>query len=391
MLLCGAASVATTAGMGLPFGTRTPTPDGWLNLRDDLFARALVMDDSFRQYAVVAVDLFTIGADLVRAAAQQVWEEVRLVPQRLFVVPTGTQTAPLTDILPGLPPRSPEYAAFIVDQLAAAVIYAARCRVPAGLGWAAGPEGGAVLRVDNSDGEPIALAAELPAAPAGTGQVLSADYPGQMVATLARLAPRLHCLPLQGATAGTGRPDLDGERLGALAWAARADAECDFGARLAIATTTVSLPLEAPPAELAMLQLEAAENAVLDCGDDVERRWLEGQRDLARQAFAVAQAGEAPERTVELSCFRAGNGAFLASPLVLSPALAARVREVSAYGPLTLTAAAVNGWIGVLTCGDARLPECETWPAALPFAPEAAERYLAAVSQLTAQVREAGA
>ncbi len=391
MLLCGAASVATTAGMGLPFGTRTPTPDGWLDLHDDLFARALVLDDTFRQYAIVAVDLFTIGADLVRAAAQQIWEEVRLVPQRLFVVPTGTQTAPLTDILPGLPPRSPEYAAFMVDQLAAAVIYAARARVPAGLGWATGPEGGTVLRVDDSDGGPLALAVELPAAPARTGQVLSADYPAQIAATVARLAPALHCLPLQGATAGTGQPELDGERLGALAWAARADAECDWEARLAIATTTVALPYEAPPAELAMLQLEAAENAVLDCHDEVTHRWLEGQRDLARQAFAVAQAGEAPERTVEVSCFAAGNGALLASPLILSPALAARVREVSAYGPLTLPAAAVNGWLGVLTCGDARLPDWETWPAALPYAPAAAERYLAAVSRVTTQAREAGA
>ncbi len=386
MFLAGTAAVPLTGGLRLPFGSRRQTVDGLTDIRDELYARALVLDDTFRQIALVAVDLFAIDGDLAKSAGEQLWETLRILPGSLFVVPTGTMTAPLAATLRGLPPRPGLYAEHVGEQIAAAATYAAKTRRPAAIGW--GAEAGArVARVDTDDGAPIGLLFELPALPGGGGQAISADYPGEAVAVIERLSPGSGAVGVLGAAAQASGPETDweplGRRVGAAAWAAAGEVETRADVRLAVGTQRVSLPFELGDPHREAARLEQVEEACATATDPIRKRWLEGEVDRARQAFAAAQNAAPLAREVDLIGIGLGDGAFIGCPLLVSEAAAELARERSAYGDFTLIASGVNGVLGVLTTAERRLPELERWYAPLALAGEAAERFAAAVGELT--------
>ncbi len=323
MLTAGWATAPLTSGLGLPLASRLPLPHAAEDVLDEPLARALVLDDEYLQIAFVAVDLFAVDSDLIQRAAELVYDQIRIFAPAMLVVPTGTQTAPLAATLLGLPPRPELYCQHVAEQIASAVVYAARHRRTARLGWAVGP-GPVVLRVDDLEtGQPMALAGELTALPTATGHAVSADYPGAAAAFLARAAAQVGWIGLLGPAAGVVCEDdlvLYGEGLGALSYATGLRADMGPTEQLGIAARTVRLGYQAPDTGAAEDRLEAAELALERAIDPEQQRAARGGLERARQAVGGGAAGWQGEREVRLMAIALGDGAAVALPLLPSAA-----------------------------------------------------------------------
>lgn len=387
MLTAGWATAPLTGGLGLPLASRLPLPHAAEDVLDEPLARALVLDDERLQVAFVQADLFAIDSDLIQRAAELVYDQIRIFAPAMVVVPTGTQTAPLAATLLGLPPRPELYCQHVAEQLASAVVYAARRRRPVSLGWAVGP-GPATLRLDDLElGQPLAVAGELAALPVTTGNAVSADYPGAVAAFFDRAAPRVGWVGLLGPAAGVvcdEDPTLCGEGQGALAYATALRAEMGEADQLGIAARTVRLGYRAPEPEAAENRLEAAELALESAADPEQQRAAAAEVERARQAVAASQPGWQGEREVRLIAIALGDGAAVALPLLPSPAAGAAIRAAAPTGDRTLICAGVNGLFGVLTGPDDALDELVGWHAALPFEPDAAEKVAVAAAEAIA-------
>ena len=384
MLTAGWATAPLTGGLGIPLASRLPVAALAEDVLDEPRARALVLDDEVLQVAFVAVDLFAIDADLVQRAAELVYDQIRIFSPAILVVPTATQTAPLAATLLGLPPRPEVYCQHVAEQIAAAVVYAARSRVPAAVGWATGP-GPAVARFDDLEtGQPLALLGELPSLPAATGGAVSADYPGAMASFFSRAAPRLGWIGLLGSAAGV-RPDDDlalyGESLGALTYATALRAETGAVDQLGIAARTVKLGYQAPEVDAAEERLEEAELALERAVDAARQRVAVAEVERARQAVAAAQPGWLGEREVRVTAVALGDGAVVGVSLLPSKAAGAAVRAAVPTGARTLVCGGVNGLFGVLSHPGDALEELTGWHAALPFEAAAIDKVSAAAAQ----------
>ncbi|MCC7495811.1 MAG: hypothetical protein IT204_25895 [Fimbriimonadaceae bacterium] len=397
MLLAGAAATALTGGLDLPWGGRVPRDPGCSLLRDPLWARALYLDDTYRQVALVQVDLHAVDLDLVRAAGRLAWEAVRLTPGRVLVVPSGVQTAPLAATWQGWPARPAGYVEYLIEQIAAAMIYAARNREPVSAGWSPLPSGGAVLRLEPESGAPALHLSELPWLPVEAVREQSAGYAGVVESELARLDPGSAVVGVLGGAAD--RPAArepagllqEGRRLAGETYLAAQAVVPAGDLRLAWEQTTVTLAYDLPAEEQAAERLAAAEDQVEQDLPTGARQSADRELELARQAWAAALRGQAYEREFTLTGVGIGDGCLVAAPWLLSGGAAELARAASAYGPRTAVASGVNGLLGLLATPQQPLSELAAWHAPLPFAVDAAQRWAAAVGQLTAALQQQAA
>lgn len=213
-LMGGAGEIVITPPVGAPLVTRPST-----GVHDDLFARALVLDDAARRIAIVSLDLTGTDfgfADELRAHIQQ-----RTGIDWVLLCSTHTHSAPFT--IPytvtnwdwfmhaGIPWRNDlmtnitEVVCRANAGLAPVVLRAGREPVQVGvnrrleLHTRSGPgQPGAgdgvvpwvdVLRVDNAHGTPVAILFSHAAHPVTVhhaSDLISADYPGYAVGTVRR-------------------------------------------------------------------------------------------------------------------------------------------------------------------------------------------------------------
>jgi len=203
-LEAGAAEVAITPAVGTPlngYGKRLGRDS--LKVHDPIWARCLYLDDGETALFLVCADLCLINREL-RARVLELAEVKRRVP-RDHIILTATHTHSAQGaMIRALPFRAvsgrfiPEVleatARGFVDAMEAA--YAHRKRAAIGFGSGSGEglsvnrqvEGGpvdeqiGVIRVDDSDGNPIAIVANFAAHPTTVGDSdlfsISADYPG---------------------------------------------------------------------------------------------------------------------------------------------------------------------------------------------------------------------
>ncbi len=401
VILVGSAVAPLVGGLDGPLGGRIPQPDGFVELADEPFARALVLDDHYQQAALVQVDLFGLDDDTRAAAGELIWEAARIRPERVFFVPTGQMTTPLAMTPPDGRPRPEAYVEYVGRQLASAVILAARGRQAASVGWAAGEavvgqagmslRGPRVFVADRLDGSPLAVAVQWPVLAGESDRVMSAGGPGAFAETIARLGPSCGAVALLGPAVGVEptlwAPRLYGEQLAGLAWAASVGGETAADLVLRSAATTVELPLELAAADEAEARLERAEARLEGPTDPLYRRAAEAERGRALAALEAVERGAATIE-VELTALAVGDGAWLLTPLLVSPSVAWQL-ESSPFAQRLQVISGANGVRGVLT--DERLPlPVETgWYMPAPFAPAAADAWLAAARALVDQVAEA--
>jgi neutral ceramidase len=364
-LRAGVARVTITPPIGIPmigFAGRGPAA----GLHNDLTATALVLeglsapladdppDDGITRLAIIACDLLFLRTEEVHAVRRAVGRLTDVPPEHVVVTCSHTHYGPLTE--PGRDDWAPQvrpYLANLVHLLAGAVALARTDLGPCRLGFGQGevriginrrertaggqiilgqnPSGPvdprmAVLRVDGTDGRPLAAVLNDACHPVSLGSQctdISADFPG----TARRLVEEqtgTTCLFLQGA-AGNVNPVLMGwdwthlARLGLLLgaeavrvyWSSRPNAEATSGG-LGVARSQLDLP-PLLPASIAegrgmVAALEAERDRLQEAGDPGALWWAELRLERTRKGLVALQGGAAvPPVQAELAALRLGH------------------------------------------------------------------------------------
>jgi neutral ceramidase len=335
-------------------------------LHDDLTATALVPegppalraddrpDDGITRLAIIACDLLFLRTEEVHGVREAVGRLTDVPPDHVVVTCSHTHYGPLTE--PGRDdqvPQVPPYLANLVHLLAGAVALAranlGACRLGFGQGEARiginrrertadgqiilgqNPSGPvdprlAVLRVDGTDGRPLAAVLNYACHPVSLGSQctdISADFPG----TARRLVEEqtgATCLFLQGA-AGNINPLLMGwdwthlARLGLplgaeavrVYWSTTPNAGESSGG-LSAARSQLDLP-PLLPASIAegwemVAALEAERDRLREAGDPGALWWTELRLERTRKGLDALQGGAAvPPVQAELAVLRLGH------------------------------------------------------------------------------------
>ena len=206
MLTAGYARVCISPAAGMPlagFAARAGVCEG---VHDDLFARALVLDNGRRTLALVSLDVLAVPAAFVGRVRQAIAARIPLAADAVMVSATHTHAAPVTISTFFNPGESldPHY----MDRLALAiedsVAEAWASRVPAQVGAGTGSVEGVgvnrrspdqrpidpqvgILRVDDDAGHPRAVVVNYACHPTVLGPdnlLASGDFPAYTVARL---------------------------------------------------------------------------------------------------------------------------------------------------------------------------------------------------------------
>lgn len=382
-LLAGAAKCVITPPVG-DWMDGNVREEGSRGIHDDLYARALVLDDGAgNAWAAVALDVcgfYRPFAEQVRTLAARATD---LAPERILVCATHTHAGPA--LLGILGERSDECVHTMTARHAASAIQmAAAARRPARLAWGAGvattpvnnrrlrTRDGAthmnwegldpaqvvevlgptdprvtVLRVDDLEGQAIASLIHYalhPAILAGDNWLLSADWPGYALRLVERERGGVGVF-VNGATGNVNHIDYRrpqqrrgfheahrlGTIVGATALIALLEAE-DTAEQVALGC--LSEQVDIPGRRFTPEQVAHAQQ-VLDATTGPIRAQVDGVPDalFARELLGLAARGEYSE-SCEIQALRAGDGALVAGPFELFVEYQLALREQS---PLPFT------------------------------------------------------
>ncbi len=212
-LKAGAARVNITpyAGINLTgFGNRRRGSDG---IHDDLYARALVMDDGATEVGIVSCDLLNLDENSVISIRERAQELTGMDGENILVSTTHTHSGPLTSPLRGFGKLDREWVSVLEKKIAGAIFMAhsrlQEARIGAGKGHAeisvnrrerrddrivlgVNPGGAidyevGVVRVDDAEQRPLCVAVNYACHPVvlgGDNYLISADYPGYAMGLL---------------------------------------------------------------------------------------------------------------------------------------------------------------------------------------------------------------
>jgi neutral ceramidase len=209
----GTAAAVITPPLGIDQTGFAGRPGPSDRVHDDLYARAVVLEDGERRVALVALDLLGLAPELVERIRQLVAGQAGIPAEGLLLNCSHTHAGPATMTLRGLGVRDPVYEDVLARSIAGVVAMAAGRLVPARIAWGKGQAtvginrrqsrdgrmvigenpGGAydpdvpVLRVDGPDGRPLAVLfshATHPVILGAENTGLSADLPGPAVSLI---------------------------------------------------------------------------------------------------------------------------------------------------------------------------------------------------------------
>lgn len=427
-LHAGAARVVITPPIGVPLsgyfaaeGRRETARD----VHDDLYARALVLNDGERSIAIVTIDLIGLGDEEVAAVREYVQREAGIAPGSLILACTHTHSGPIvhpfphSDLVPG---QADEHYFHLLPRLiGSAVVMAVRRQRPARIGAGTGssyininrreiladgtlrglpylgknPDGitdreVGVLRVDDAaSGAPLAVLLSYACHPVvlGPNLEISADYVGYTVNFLEQaLGPGTVALFANGAQGDMNaivHPGTyaDAERLGvtlgAEALKVALSTETREDARIAIATRRTELPLNptsTPERQREYMRFLEEEHRRYTKEDDTMRAWdIEMRLAIAGYRLYMREQMTQPFMLAEVTAFGiSGDGVsigLVSEPAELFCEYGMRAREHSSFA-VTLVLGLANGSISYVPTPNVYVEggyECE----ATNVAPEA--------------------
>lgn len=168
-------------------------------VHDDLFVRALVLDNEQTQVVIIGSDLMAIDGDMVRLVREQIERETSIPAGNILVSCAHNHSAPSYYQLELKGEKDPPLKKFLVDRFVEAAVDAFQNRVPAAAGFRAGelrgastnrqqgnddvidPQVGVFRVVGLKDRQPIAVLFNFTAHPVILGSknlLLSGEYPG---------------------------------------------------------------------------------------------------------------------------------------------------------------------------------------------------------------------
>lgn len=191
----------------------------WETIHDELRATALVLDSGQTSLAIISLDMMVISAELTERVRAGIEEHCGIPAAQTLVTCTHTHNAPAAGGLLGVGEVDADYELWASRQAVTAAVTAwrDRCRATVSTAVSACPgitfnrtrAGGAVdttlttLRVDRSDGRPLAVVVNFQAHPTVMTvlqpRAVSRDMPGEVCDLLEAALPGVTALYLQGA------------------------------------------------------------------------------------------------------------------------------------------------------------------------------------------------
>lgn len=216
-LKAGAARVNITSYVGINlsgFGGRTK---GSMGIHDDLYAKAVVLDDGATKVAVVSCDLLNLDESSIASVREKAQESTGIEGENIFISTTHTHSGPLTSPLRGFGKLDREWVNVLEKKIAGAIFMANGRLREAGIGAGKGhaeinvnrrerrddriilgtnPDGAidyevGVIRIDDAERRPICIVVNYACHPVvlgGDNYLISADYPGYAM----RLVEQVH-------------------------------------------------------------------------------------------------------------------------------------------------------------------------------------------------------
>ena len=239
-LRAGAARKSIVPPFTTQMGGFTDRVKNFEGVHDELFARALVLDNGTTKLVLIGSDLMAIDAELVRLAREQIKRTTGIPASHILICCTHNHSAPsyYQKTPMGQDDVEPSLKKFLLKQFVSVAIEAERTMVPARAGYAAGSLEGAtrnrqqkndvidpqvgVLRVEEREGrKTIATLFNFTGHPVilgSTNLMLSGEYPGAASRAAETLLGGV-AISTQGACGDitvnrSGDPFLEIERLG---------------------------------------------------------------------------------------------------------------------------------------------------------------------------------
>lgn len=384
MLRAGAAERAITPPVGVDltgFVARLAPSNA---LRDDLFARALVLDDGATRLALLSLDLLGLSTDLAERIRGTIAAALGIPPTRVMLACSHTHSGPAALRLIGCGEQDPAWVASLPARLVAVAREAARQLRPARLGVATadvardrlsmnrcvsdGPLDATlgVAWIDGLDGRPIATLVSFACHPVVLGPenlAISADWVGALShqVSSARGGPTLFlngaCGDVNPARRGTAAIAQEmGERL-----ASRALATIESAVR-----GTVSLRAAWCDHRVSLDRLPGLDELeAVRAESQVRLPWPPSPEGVVRQRIAAAMErwvdetraailqGTAPrDLPAPLQAFGIGDLAIVAVPGELFSRLGQEIKE-SLPSRATFVATYSNGSVGYIPTPEA--------------------------------------
>jgi len=370
------------------FGNRREGTEG---IHDDLYARAVVLDDGNTRAAIVSCDLLGLGVRSIAAIRERAREMCGIAPEHMMIAATHTHSGPVMGLL-RMRTQDPEWVS-IVEKKVSGAIGEANSKLTEGVfGVGIGsaqiginrrertPEGGiklgknpdgpidtdvGVVRIDSPIGHPLAAIIHHPCHPVvlgGSNNLVSADFPGAATAFVEGAEPGITALFINGCAGNinslpVGGTFEDARRLGTILGAEAVKTyeriECDSEVRIRCATEHVELPLqELPPVE----QMEALiENREKELGPQASAADLQTDRliSYARDVIKERESGNInTRRTIEMQALAIGNAVFVATPGETFVEIAHAIKSASPFAR-TFVTGYTNGVIGYIPTAKA--------------------------------------
>ncbi len=397
MLRAGFEKIRITPPAGVPLAGFAARQEVSKGVHDDLFVRALVLDDGARPVAILSVDVLALPAEFVDRARRSIAAKTGIEPTAVLIACTHTHAAPVT-IRTFFNPEESVDAAYM-DSLAAALEAAVAAafaqRAPARAGVGVGgiadlavnrrtrdgkpvDEEIGILRVDDEHGNPRAVLINYACHPTVLGPdnlLASGDFPATTVERVEKALGPGGFAMFVNATEGDLSVGHSSElsAIGVIAPGRTFERAAELGEKLAAAvldelpsvptagdlalgsaTVSITLPLKAYPApEQAAERLKSAEQrlARLDPSQD-EYRAAKTELLYAsiENYYARETAGMKGSLPLQLQGIRTGGAIFVGLPAEVFVEVGLRIKRASPHR--TFLVGLANGYIGYLPDRD---------------------------------------
>lgn len=380
-LKAGASRVNITPYVGINqsgFGSRTK---GSVGIHDDLYAKAVVLDDGSTKVGIVGCDLLNLDESSVTAIRKRVQELTGIDGENVFVSTSHTHSGPITSPLRGFGELDREWVSVLEKKIAGAIVMADSnlqdARMGAGKGHAEinvnrrekrddqtvlglNPGGAidyevGVIRIDDASGNPICIIINYACHPVILGgYLISADYPGYAMGLVEQVYGGHTVAMFLNGTTGDLNPldrgsfeaaERAGGILGAEAVKVSKSIETSSDVELRVAKEKVELRSGELPSESELEAIIAARKNELgdsyDRGREIYLTWAEDALDMAKQGKKRANV------PVEVQVLRLGDIILVGIPGEVFVEIGLGIKEGSPFEH-TYAVSHTNGNIGYM-------------------------------------------